>query len=397
MTFNIRTAAAAALLVVGASSCTKNFKDYNTDPAALNDEQSTSLLQSTFGIMAQNIYHNYQTAVNLNCDGYAGYYTSPNPFTASNDQNYGLKDSWDAGGFTDQYTYVMAPVAKMRQLNLISTHPDAWAIALILQVDAMDRVTDRFGPIPYSKAGTSVSAIPYDSQQQIYNEFFAQLDTAVSLLTPADTTTLAASWLGSSDLVYGTSALPDAQWLKFANSLRLRLAMRISKVDAATAKTQGEKALSDPGGLMTTPADDALFQQSGGRNNDVWTVASSYGDCRMGAALMTYMTGYKDPRLPVYALPVTGKKMTDSRGAGAYAGIRLGTFVSKDLYGNFSGPNTNTFFQQTSSQWLMSAAEVWFLKAEAALRGWNYAGDAKTNYETGVTTSFQQWGVSVGT
>src|ERR1700744_5757990 len=88
--------------------------------------------------------------------------------------------------------------------------------------------------------------------------------------------------------------------------------------------------------------------------------------------------------------------MTDTLGAGAYVVIRLGTFVSKDLYGNFSSPNTNTMFTQTSSQYLMTAAEVWFLKAEAALRGWKNAGDVKTNYETGVTTSFQQWGVSAG-
>ncbi|HTI90145.1 MAG TPA: SusD/RagB family nutrient-binding outer membrane lipoprotein [Puia sp.] len=385
----------SALLLMGAGGCTKNFEDYNTNPTYLSPEQSQSIIAQSYGPLEQAIYADYQTAQNLNADGYAGYFTSPTNFSASlNDQTYTLIDGWSRSAFVDQYNQVMAPVAKIAAAGIPAIHPDMWAVALLIQVDAMDRVTDRFGPIPYSKAGTSFTSVAYDSQKDVYARFFSQIDTAVANLkayiaaNPGNTSNLA-----TGDLVYKGDYV---KWLKFANSLRLRLAMRIVKADAATAQAQGETALSDAGGLMTSPADDAKFAQSGGRNNDVWLVSASYGDNRMGAALMTYLTGYNDPRLPVYALPVTGKRMTDSLGAGAYAGIRLGTFVSKDLYGNFSSPNTNTTFQQTASQYLMTAAEVWFLKAEAALRGWKNAGDVKTNYETGVTTSFQQWGVSAG-
>ncbi|HEY4289375.1 MAG TPA: SusD/RagB family nutrient-binding outer membrane lipoprotein [Puia sp.] len=385
----------SALLLTGAVGCTKNFESYNTNPTYLSPEQSVSILSQSYGPLEQAIYADYQTAQNLNADGYAGYFTSPTNFSASlNDQTYTLIDGWSRSAFVDQYNQVMAPVAKIAAAGVPASHPDMWAVALLIQVDAMDRVTDRFGPIPYSKAGSSFTSIDYDSQKDVYTRFFNQIDTAVASLkayiaaNPNNTSNLA-----TGDLIYKGDYV---KWLKFANSLRLRLAMRIVKVDAATAQAQGEKALSDAGGLLTSPADDAKFAQSGGRNNDVWLVSSSYGDNRMSAALMTYMNGYKDPRLPVYALPVTGKRMTDTLGVGAYAGIRLGTFVSKDLYGNFSSPNTNGAFQQTASQYLMTAAEVWFLRAEAALRGWNNAGDAKTNYETGVTASFQQWGVSAG-
>jgi hypothetical protein len=394
--FNSGVTFLAALLLTGASSCTKNFESYNTDPTRLSPGQSVSILAQSYGPLEQAIYADYQTAQNLNADGYAGYMTSPTNFSSSlNDQTYTLIDGWSKSAFVDQYNQVMAPVAKIAATGVPTSHPDMWAVALLIQVDAMNRVTDRFGPIPYSKAGTSFTSIPYDSQQAVYNLFFSQIDTAVTNLkafigaNPATDTVN----LGTGDLVYQGHY---DKWLKFANSLRLRLAMRIVKADPATAQAQAEKAMKDPGGLLTTPADDAKFAQSGGRNNDVWLVTASYGDCRLGAAIATYMNGYSDPRLPVYATPITGTRMIDSLGAGKYAGIRLGTFVDKTLYSGFSSPNTNSAFSQTASQYLMTAAEVWFLKAEAALRGWSGAGDAKTDYETGINTSFQQWGVSGG-
>jgi hypothetical protein len=384
------------IAVLALGGCTKNFEDYNTNKAALSNSQTVAILPTAFGPLEQSIYQDYQTAQNLNADGFGGFFMSPTPFKAAYDLNYFLIDSWDRNGFVDQYNLVMAPVSKIAATGVRTTEPALWAVALILQVEAMDRVTDRFGPVPYSKAGTSVTAVPYDSQQDIYNQFFAQLDTAVANLTtyiaahPGDTT----GQLGTNDLIYQGKY---AQWLKYANSLRLRLAMRIVKVDPTTAQTQGQKALSDPGGLMSVPSDDALFAQSGGRNNDVWLVASDYGDCRMNAALMTYMIGFKDPRLPVYAVPATDATVVGALGSGQYEGIRIGiNIASKDDYEGYAGPNTATTFTQTSSQYLMTAAEVWFLKAEAAVRGWAGAGDAQTDYTTGITTSFQQWGVGGG-
>src|SRR5258708_17662960 len=125
----------------------------------------------------------------------------------------------------------MGAVAKIAQLGVPTSHPDAWAVALILQVDAMDRVTDRFGPIPYSKAGTSITAVGYDSQQAVYNRFFSQLDTAVSLLSAyiAAHPGNSATFLGSNDLVYGGH---NAQWPKLANPLRLSRAHRAAEADS---------------------------------------------------------------------------------------------------------------------------------------------------------------------
>ncbi len=354
--------------------------------------ETLAILPTAFGPLEQSIYSNYQTAQNLSADAYAGYMMSPTPFKAEYNLNYFLVDGWDRNGFVDQYNLVMAPVSKIAATGAPTQRPDYWAVALIMQVEAMDRVTDRFGPIPYSKAGTSLTSVPYDSQQAVYTEFFAQLDTAVASLTTYIAAHPGVKPLGVNDLVYGGDY---TKWLKLANSLRLRLAMRIVKADATTAQTQAEKAMADPGGLLSLPSDDALIAQSGGRNNDIWTVTSSYGDNRFNAAMGTYMTGFNDPRLPVYATPATDPTVVDSVGAGKYVGIRIGiNIAAKSDYENYASLNTTTNFTQTASQYFFTAAEVWFLKAEAALRGWAGAGTAQTDYETGINTSFQQWGVT---
>ncbi|HTI10937.1 MAG TPA: SusD/RagB family nutrient-binding outer membrane lipoprotein [Puia sp.] len=385
----------AALLILGASSCTKNFESYDTNPTSLSSDQTLAILATAFGPLEQSIYSNYQTAQNLSADAFSGYMMSPTPFKASYNLNYFLVDGWDRNGFVDQYNLVMAPVAKIAAAGTRTQRPDLWAVALLLQVEAMDRVTDRFGPIPYSKAGTSLTSVGYDSQQSVYNQFFAQIDTALSNLNAYVAAHPGVAPLGSNDLVYKGSY---PQWIKFANSLRLRLAMRIVKADPATAQAQAEKAMKDAGGLLSTPADDALVAQSGGRNNDIWLVTASYGDNRLGAALATYMTGYKDPRLPVYAAPATDPTvMAQSDSVNHYVGIRIGiNIAAKSDYEGYGSLNTTTNFTQTASQYLMTAAESWFLKAEAALRGWSGAGDAQTDYETGINTSFQQWKVNGG-
>lgn len=381
---------ALALIILGVSSCTKNFEKYNTNPNALSVNQTIAILPTAFGPLEQAIYSNYQVAQNLSADAYSGYMMSPDPFRGGiNNLNYALVDGWNQAGFNDQYNLVMGPVSKIAATGARTKAPDLWAVALLIRVEAMDRVTDRFGPIPYSKAGTAITSIPYDDQKTVYQQFFNQIDTAASNLQAYIAANPGKTPLAGSDLIFNGDY---TKWLKFANSLRLRLAMRIVKADAATAQQQAEKAMSAVGGLLTTPADDAAIAQSGGRSNDLWVVTDPYDDNRMGASFQSYLTGYNDPRLPVYCKPAT-----DALFAGQYIGIRIGSnILSRPDYDTYASLNTATTFTQTAPQLIMTAAEMWFLKAEAALRGWAGAGDAQTNYETGINTSMQQWGVSAG-
>jgi hypothetical protein len=183
------------------------------------------------------------------------------------------------------------------------------------------------------------------------------------------------------DLAYNGSY---TKWVKLANSLRLRLAIRISKVDPAKAKTEGEKALAHPLGLLSTNDDNFAVKIS--TDHPLNVINNSWGDIRLGAPVESILGGYEDPRLAKYAVPAAD----DTVGVkGLYKGIRGGIDIdAKSRYGDYS--KLATFGQRVQ---LMTAAEVAFLKAEAGLRNWTNAGDAQDSYEAGIKLSFDQHAV----
>ena len=112
---------------------------------------------------------------------------------------------------------------------------------------------------------------------------------------------------------------------------------------------------------------------------------SSWGDINIGAPLACYLNGYNDPRVSKYM-----QAATDPAVAGQNIGIRSG--IDIDANGRYVGYSRLQEFPNKIQ--LIVAAEAWFLKAEAALKGWAAAGDAKTNYENGISTSFAQYGLN---
>jgi len=313
---------------------------------------------------------------------------SPTPFRSDYNLNYSFVDAWNSTGFNSMYTNIFAPINKIAAAGARLKNPDLWGIALIIKVVAMHRVTDKFGPIPYSQVGLSVVTTPYDNQQSVYRQFFLELDTAVANLEAYRAAYPAERPFRDHDLIFNGDY---AQWIKFANSLRLRLAMHIVKADPVTARTEGEKALSHSAGLMSEPSDNAAVTVTTG-TSDLYMITHDWADNRINATLTSYLTGLHDPRLAVYASPAT-----DPLFAGQYVGIRIGADISsKDDYKTYASLNTTSTFLPLTPQPLMCAAESWFLKAEAALRGWMGAGDAQASYEKGITVSMQQWDVAPG-
>jgi hypothetical protein len=167
--------------------------------------------------------------------------------------------------------------------------------------------------------------------------------------------------------------------------------VHIVKADPVLAKAEGEKAINDDIGLMTDPGDDAAIAPTNGKN-DLYMITHDWDDNRLNASLLSYLVGFNDPRLTAYANPAT-----DPGFSGEYIGIRIGAVInSKDAYKTYASLNTEKTFLDSSPQPVMCAAESWFLKAEAALRKWEGAGDAQTNYETGIQMSMMQWGAETG-
>ena len=187
----------------------------------------------------------------------------------------------------------------------------------------------------------------------------------------------------TSDKVYAGNL---AKWVRYANSLKLRMAMRLSYVAPEKAEAKVREALSEEaGGVITSNADNAQIPT---QNNPFRVVMYDYngGDSRISADITSYMNGYKDPRRAKY---FTMSTFTGGIQNG-YIGLRSGISIPTQslLYSNMVVDYT------TPLMW-MNASEVAFLKAEAALRGWyGSTADARTLYEEGVRLSFEQWGLS---
>jgi hypothetical protein len=379
---------AASLL----SSCTDKFEEFNEDPYGITKESLTQdfnnvglpFKQIQLSLYVNDPAWNTQLQQNLIADLYSGYMASPTPFVGNvNNQTYALVDGWNGFPWSDGYDMVMKPVA-----NLVATtkedYPDFYSWALILKVAGMHRVTDIYGPIIYSKFGVPNpdGSVSYDSQEDVYNAFFTELDEAITLLTPYanNEANLSALPFRRFDIVYNGSY---TKWVKFANSLRLRLAIRIAKVNPAKAKLEGEKSLNHPLGLLTSNTDNFNIQTP--TTHPLNVINNSWGDIRLGAPIESILGGYEDPRLEKYAVPVSA----DTLGLqGKIKGIRGGVDIdAKSRYVIYSSLVTFPNMIQ-----LMTASEVALLKAEASIRGWSGAGDSKTNYEQGIKLSFDQYG-----
>jgi hypothetical protein len=260
------------------------------------------------------------------------------------------------------------------------------AIARIWKVWTVHRATDYYGPFPYTYIGYDSTVIPYDKQEDIYMDLFKELaestaDLQANIDQPA---------YGDADLIFHGD---NTKWLKFANTLRLRLAMRISKVKPDMAKTEAEAAFA--GGPMVDLDDDAYLESSGVNYNG-YLRQSGWNEFRMSQTMESLLVGYNDPRLPKFWQP--------SVNGGLWKGVRNGMNVAEIVTAenepdNTSGPSNYLLPENmsTTPSTVMYTAEAYFLRAEGALNGWAMGGTAQELYEKGIEMSLRTWGITNGT
>src|SRR6266487_4849533 len=230
-------------LMIVPSGCTKKFDEFNTDPTKLLELTTNEFPRVFSRAQAASSFVNwrYQYAQNWFGDFFAQYFYATETYIPND------RYSWADYDLTLHWAIYTTVVPQLKGL-LDETDPASAenALAKIWWVWTFHRVTDHWGPIPYFKAGEPGESVPYDSQEKIYDDFFIKLQEAEAILkaNPGKTP------YGNFDLVYKGNV---SKWIKFANTLRLRLAMRISKVNPAKAKTEAETAFTN--GIMTDIAD----------------------------------------------------------------------------------------------------------------------------------------------
>ena len=333
---SIKLSLAAALLSLGA--CTGDFYEKNTNPDEATDEMlgwDDLRTGSAFMQLAQNVIPtfqivggeeygsaNFQVIQDLAGNIFAGYTGATKSSFRANNLYDILAAEWHNAMHDDAFQRAMGPWAQLDALREES--PEAVALADVLKVAVMHRVTDTYGPIAYLSIGSSGIQQEYDSQEVIYNRFFEELDAAITLLTDFYEKNPSATLLANYDPIYKGNV---RAWVKFANTLRLRLAMRVYYADRELSKAQAEAAINNSVGLMTDASDIAQFAKPATATQweyPLYMIQYSFngGDSRIGATIESYMNGYEDPRREAYFTK-------NSRGE--YRGVRNGINITGRL------------------------------------------------------------------
>ncbi len=392
---NIKICLLLALLFT-AISCGKDFGDLNADPNNPAGVPADYLLTSAEKYLADQTTGNDMVYFG----GLWAQYFSQNNYTDESrfkyrPDNVNFRWSW-------YYADALYDLQEVQRLVVANPSLDAAvdknkiAIAGILEAMRFQDLTDIFGPVPYTEAlqAAQKRTPKYDSQKDIYLSLLRDLKDAVAQLD------VHAGSFGAADIIYAGDV---AKWKKFANSLRLRIAMRMADTEeAAAARAEVEAVFAD---AFQGNEDNAYFQFLGGQPNSnsmnpnrVLRVDADYG---MSDILIDKtLKPLNDPRLPVFA---------DERvNGGGYFGRPYGqnsdnaAGESPDLYSQPSGAAVirsggsnfrplDILAPQAPARF-MSYAEVCFILAEAKERGWSVSGTASDWYEKGVAASQEEWG-----
>lgn len=257
------------------------------------------------------------------------------------------------------------------------------AIANILKAWAIHVLTDHYGAIPVSealRADEDVLVPAYDTQPDIYMMLLDMLETAVGNLDETGAS------FGRGELIYDGDV---AQWKKFANSIRLRIAMRMIDVNNAEATAVISSIGSDPTSVMESNNDNALFpyQSANPNNNPINENFKTREDFALSDVMVNYMDSLDDPRLPIYAQPTAS--------SGDYVGITYGLSNSAATAipnANVSLPGTAVLAPDAPGIYMLYS-EVCFILSEAAARGIAVSGSAEQWFENGIRSNMQFWGV----
>lgn len=382
--YQILALALLTSVAVGIYSCTGDFEEINTNKTKLTELDELGTENAFAAAQYRSIQASWQTFQSLFAD-LQGQYFANIAQNFSSDRNV-MVGNWLNGAWSGFYgTAVPALIGVLENTGPQGKYPNPgkFAMANIWKVYMYLPRTDYWGPIPYSQVGNGGPDVPYDSQEAIYKDFLTTLKTSTDALQAFKGKKI----FDGVDQIYAGDV---DKWILFANTLRLRIAMRISKVEPALAKTEAEAAVA--GGVLTTNAHDAFLKVTANSFNPM-NQATAWNEFRMSAAMESVLKGYVDPRMSRYFAPIPGT----SNFKGLRNGYTQGELGAAE---NNAGATSNVAdqflpgVQATNPFAIMYASEAYFLRAEGALKGWNMGGSAKEFYEKGIETAFKQWGIN---
>ncbi|MFD2289118.1 SusD/RagB family nutrient-binding outer membrane lipoprotein [Pedobacter petrophilus] len=365
------------LLSLVAASCRKELDDVNINPNATENAQPDYLLTAAIKNTADAYWgttNNMNSSLLFVQQWAKVQYTEEDRFIYSNSSFTSL--------WSTLYSTSITGLNKVIEIGNTTNNPNYRGVALTLRSWSFLLLTDAYGDVPYSQAGKINEFITpaYDKQKDVYYGILEDLKTANSVLNPAGTAI-------SGDIIYNGDI---AKWKKFANSLRLRVALRIADREPAKAQQVLDKIKSEGGSYISANADIAqLIYQVSPQQNPVSAQFDTRDDYRISKTIVDKLFSLSDPRLPVYA------SKTQTATPEEYVGLPNG--LTNSEASNFGFAKTSRpgayFLTPQSPAVIFSYAELLFDRAEAAARGLT-AENAADLYNQGIAASLKQFGIS---
>jgi hypothetical protein len=369
------------------NSCTKNFEEINTDPDNPTVDQASPdmLLTDAIEVLSDRVQEIFVGEEMGNC-----WVQHQAKVQYTDEDRYIYRPSVVNTAWTSLYANSGMDAQTLYNIAVERQHANYQGVALVLKAYIASLLTDLWGPVPYSTAWTGADALSpvYDSQESIYRDLIVKLEEANTLLDPAGDPI-------SGDILYNNDI---TKWKKFANSLKLRLLLRMSGRDGAFATTEMSKVVSDPGTypIFESNADNAALMYLGSApNNHPWNEnRKTRDDHRVSNTLIDQMwtnSNWLDWRVALYA---------DVDGNNTYEGMPNGLTSSQAASYNGNGIKNTCkvgayFTTATCPGMLMSYAELKFILAEAAYKNFITPGGddvAGAYYLEGIYGSYNQFG-----
>ncbi len=392
----IKKISTGAICLVMLAGCGKNFLDVNDNPNKFTELTPDLIISAGLNKTADHL----NTTLNEVGSVWAGYWAPATDFLWYIDnKQYNVSSSFETEVWENTFD-ILSDFDAVEQSAIAGEFTYYQAIAKIMKVFNFQILVDGYNNVPYSEALKNLEIMrpKYDEGQEVYDDLIVKLDEAIALIKGASADDVQP---GAEDIYFSGDM---EKWIKFANTLKLRILLRQSEVaskasyiktEIAKIAAEGSGFIDDESGVFAQPG----YSESTDKMNPFWetyysnssgNVVSNYRATRPTVFIINQLESNNDPRIANLYAKVSGE----------YKGIELGRPTSGPEAALYKSsvtspflPGTGLLKSSTEESVILLPAESYFLQAEAVARGF-LTGDAKALYEKGIESSFSYLGVA---
>ncbi|KAF2080116.1 SusD/RagB family nutrient-binding outer membrane lipoprotein [Flavobacterium sharifuzzamanii] len=369
---------AILLLLTGlAISCTGGYEELNENPNLITEISPGTLINPIiYGIASQNATQSVDVTFNLM------QVSLPFPSISGGLHRYDVSNNIGNSAWNNYYKW-LNNIREMRMASVKAGDGNYEAVALTLNALVYANLTDLFGPVPMTDAARGEDGIlypKYDTQEFIYETILADLERANTLYDTSK------AMIYTEDILFQNNVL---KWKKFTNSLKMRLLLRVSNrtETGAFAKLAYMADHPEVYPVFTNTAESAILKITGvSPNVSPWGRPQDFNlNIKMASFFIDNLNTLEDPRRAIIA---TGATALVTNAPIGFKGITSAYAGSDSQFKYNASTLLNTQVQNPMQIFLLTYAEVEFIKAELAQRG--LITDAAGHYEKGVRAGIEQ-------